>query len=325
MSSLQESSSKINVRNDQSSQTKSKTYSPRKVAASIGVSESSLKRWCDSGYISALKTAGGHRRISPSEVVAFIKRRKQTLVQPESIGLPSLDGVAVQNSTDAVNQFFNGLLQPDSLTCRRLLLFLFINNWEVAEIVDHVIRPALERVGEKWERGEIEVYEERHACLICQEAIREIAAILPNPAPSARTAIGGAIEEDYYDVPTLALELTLNAMGWRATSLGNNLPLDSLLAAARQYRPDLLWVSVSHVAQPHTMLERLNQFADQVPPETTLVIGGRSIDASFRNGIKNAICCDNFSQLSALARKLASSTKSSLHPNDFQRSTGQAK
>jgi excisionase family DNA binding protein len=49
--------------------------SPRQVAEAIGVSESSLKRWCDSGLIPTRRTAGGHRRVPVAGVVAFLRER----------------------------------------------------------------------------------------------------------------------------------------------------------------------------------------------------------------------------------------------------------
>jgi MerR family transcriptional regulator, light-induced transcriptional regulator len=49
--------------------------SPKALAAAIGVSESSLKRWADEGRLAAERTAGGHRRIAVAEAVRFVRRR----------------------------------------------------------------------------------------------------------------------------------------------------------------------------------------------------------------------------------------------------------
>ena len=47
---------------------------PKQVADAIGVSEASLKRWCDKGLIPATRTAGGHRRLPISGVVQQVTR-----------------------------------------------------------------------------------------------------------------------------------------------------------------------------------------------------------------------------------------------------------
>jgi excisionase family DNA binding protein len=41
-----------------------KLVTPKQVAQAINVSESSLKRWCDQGLLTAIRTAGGHRRLA---------------------------------------------------------------------------------------------------------------------------------------------------------------------------------------------------------------------------------------------------------------------
>ena len=47
--------------------------SPKELAAAIGVSESTLKRWADDGLIVFSRTAGGHRRIRLAEAIRFIR------------------------------------------------------------------------------------------------------------------------------------------------------------------------------------------------------------------------------------------------------------
>ena len=54
------------------------------------------------GKITAMKTAGGHRRLRQSQVVAFLRERKKyELLDPESIGLPDLAGISVSDLSDA--------------------------------------------------------------------------------------------------------------------------------------------------------------------------------------------------------------------------------
>lgn len=281
-------------------------FSPRQAAKAIGVSESSLKRWCDAGLIHAKKTAGGHRRLRRAEVVAFLKRRDQELLDPSAIGLPDFEGVSVSDSADAGIQLLDALTHGDEIRCKRLLLYMYLNGWEIAELFDQVIAPTFEQIGEMWSHGELEIYEERRASEICLDAMKEFRSILVPPQPEALVAIGGAIEHDLYAIPTLAVELTLTSLGWHARSLGNNLPLDSLLKATAAQKPDLMWVSVSFIKDASTFVEQINTFASLMPAETTVVVGGSALNRDFRNQIKHAICCDNHSQLVACVRNLKS-------------------
>ena len=62
---------------------------PKQVAQAIDVSESSLKRWADEGLLLVSKTAGGHRRISITAAIRFIRERQLELVRPDILGLPA--------------------------------------------------------------------------------------------------------------------------------------------------------------------------------------------------------------------------------------------
>jgi excisionase family DNA binding protein len=59
---------------------------PKQVARAIGVSESSLKRWCDRGLIPTVRTAGGHRRLPISGVLSYLRETGHEMVRPELLG-----------------------------------------------------------------------------------------------------------------------------------------------------------------------------------------------------------------------------------------------
>lgn len=282
-----------------------KLYSPKAVAKAIGVSESSLKRWVDSGKISASKTAGGHRRLKRAEVLRFLRgKTKYGLARPEEIGLPQLDGTSFENAADASSQLYDNLLKPDQAECRRLILYLFVNRWSIEDIIDQVVCPAFTKIGAEWHNGDMEVYEERRACEMCLSILKELRLMLVAPAENASKAIGGSAEKDNYTLPTFSVELTLASYGWNAMSLGSNLPFGTLLAAVRNENPKLVWLSISHIENDVTFIDKLNEFTSQIPPGTTMVVGGCAATPSIRPRIKNAICCDNLSQLVASTKHL---------------------
>lgn len=263
-----------------------------------------MKRWCDAGIIPATKTAGGHRRFRRAEVIAFLKHRQQDFHDPSAIGLPDFSETSVADSADARRQLLQALIEGDETKCTRLILFLYIKGMEMFDLVDQVLAPTFVAIGDRWAKGELDVYQERRACEICLNALRELRTVLTAPGADSMTAIGGAIEQDQYSLPTLSIELTMTSLGWKAESLGNNLPLTSLLNAAMAKRPDLMWISASHIADSANFIESFNRFASQIPSNTTLVVGGRAVTPELRNQIKNAICCDNHSQLAAAVSNL---------------------
>ena len=285
-------------------------YSPKAVAKAIGVSESSMKRWCDSGKITAMKTAGGHRRLRQSQVISFLRERKKyELLDPLSIGLPDLSEVSVADLGDAAKQFEQNLVAEAPEKCHRLLTFLYVNGWSMENIVDQVVSVAFKSIGTRWQHGSLEIYQERRACEICIESFVKMKSILNPPAPDAPTAIGGTVEKDNYTLTTKGIEITLASHGWNATSLGSSLPLPSMLQAALTKRPNLMWLSVSYLEDENAFIRDFNLMSEQIPGSTTLVVGGFAIKPWFWSKLKNAIYCDSFSQLIGATKKLAHPSK----------------
>ena len=280
-------------------------YSPKAVAKAIGVSESSLKRWCDSGKISASKTAGGHRRLRQSQVISFLRERKKyELLDPLSIGLPDLSGFSIEDLGDAAKQFEQSLIAENEDKCHRLLTYLYVNGWSMENIVDEVVSEAFKSIGTHWQHGGLEVYQERRACEICFESFVKLKTILNAPQPDALTAIGGTVEHDHYTLCTKGIEITLASHGWQATSLGSNLPFPTLLQAALARRPNLMWLSVSYLSDEDSFVRDFNLMSEQIPGSTTLVVGGHAIKPWFWPKLKNAIYCDNIGQLIVAIKKI---------------------
>ncbi len=277
-------------------------YSPKKAASAIGVSESSLKRWCDAGVVTAVKTAGGHRRISRSEVVAFAKKKNYHLRDPHSIGLPDIHSVDFESVDQARSSFVRELLAANTVDSKKILCSLFIKGHNVAEIFDRVIAPAFSEIGSRWKSGEIEIYRERMATQTCHEALLELRTIIPQVSPNAPIAIGAALEGNEFQLATLGVELCLRNFGWSATSLGANIPINSLLQAATDLKPSFIWISATMIDDPASFVSRLNSFAESVTDATKVVVGGRAIGKEILEHISNAHYCENFAQLVMLAR-----------------------
>ena len=280
-------------------------YSPKKVAAAIGVSESSLKRWCDAGYVQASKTAGGHRRVSRAEVIAFLKRKKYELRDPTAIGLPDIRGIAIADDADAINQLSQYLGAGDEVNSRKLLVHLYVSGKTIPDLFDRIIAPAFANIGDLWACGKLEVYQERVACQICLSAAQDIRSLIPPPREGAPLAIGGTLEGDHYQLATLGVEMCLVTFGWRAASLGSNIPVDSLYQAFESQMPQMVWVSISHCADEDKLISQINRLCERIDGRAEVVVGGGKVSPSVQARVPGATCCENFAQLILTAQTLS--------------------
>lgn len=277
--------------------------SPKQLAQAIEVSESSIKRWCDQGMIATVRTAGGHRRIPMTDVVRFLRANDFTVLRPEALGLPSGNGPPLLTYDAATDHLCRAVLAGDEEAAHQVVLDLLLANRPVVPILDDVIARALYRVGELWRCGIAEVFQERRACEITLRILHALQQILPAAPPRGR-AIGGTPEGDAFQVPNAMVELCLRSCGWETESLGVSLPFPTLGAAIDQQRPQLFWLSVSHLPDEDDFVRKFNALHDTVAAEVEVLIGGRALTPRVRDRLRPARYCENLRQLELLARRL---------------------
>lgn len=275
--------------------------SPRRAAQALGVSESSLKRWCDRGLIQTVRTGGGHRKLSTAAVLRFVREHDYPLVAPELLGMAGLRRPAAYDSQEIRAAFIRAVLAGDEGLVRQILFELYLARQPLAEICDQIIAVAFQEIGARWACQEIQVYQERRGCEVCLRALLELRHIQAPPPAHAPLAIGGTLAGDPYSLPTTMIELVLRELGVHAMSLGVSIPGESLTAAIRELQPALFWLSASHIpdeAEFQTEFARLSAACQQ--QATPLVVGGQALTESLRRRLVYSAHCDTLVQLSRL-------------------------
>ncbi len=285
------------------------TLTPFGLASAIGVSESSVKRWCDAGRIPAFRTMGGHRRIAKRDAIAFIRKSGAKIVAPEPLGIyGDCPRVSTETTVDRValwRELLSALLDNDEVRVRRLTVGAFMSTASLGILVDDVIAPAFRRIGDCWETGAVSIHQERRACEIMAAVIVELTRFLPMRDAGPR-AIGATFVGDHYTLPGRLVELLLRDGGWNAMMLGNGLPASIMVEAMDELRPDLLWISCSHFEDIEVFRSEFNRLARacwerQIP----LIAGGRALTSSVRCRLEFACFCDTLQHLEKLAGRIA--------------------
>ena len=282
-----------------------KDLSPREVARSLGVSESSVKRWVDDGVLSAQRTAGGHRRIPVAEAVRFVRRSGAAVVRPEVIfGTGMARAVAPYDpaASQEMGRRLHTLLQHDNAPAvRTLLLALYATGWPVAALCDGPIRVALEDIGTLWHHGEEGIVTEHRATDTCIRVLAEIRALFATPADDAPTALGAAPSGDPYLLPSMMAAAVLADLGYRDHNLGPDLPTTAMLKAVEHYRPRLVWLAMSVSRDDDRLTTAETDLAARLERQgATLIVGGRGAPPSIPTC--GALRIHSMAELAAFAR-----------------------
>ena len=278
--------------------------SPRQAARAIGVSESSLKRWCDRGLLKTVRTAGGHRKISIPEVLYFVRENDYQFVSPEVLGLPPVSKEINSSLAQSLPRLIDALLAGDELVARQIIFDLYLAKFSPSVILDEVIAKAFREIGDRWACQEVDIYQERRGCEIALRILFDFSRVQRLPERKW-LALGGSIDGDFYALPTAMAELVLRDVGFFATSLGTSIPFASLVKAVESTRPQLFWLCASHIRDRPRFIDEfaaLSQCCTSMG--TALVVGGRALSDDLRKRMSYSAYCDTMQHLEAFARTL---------------------
>ncbi|MFO0663953.1 MAG: helix-turn-helix domain-containing protein [Polyangiaceae bacterium] len=278
-----------------------KPLTSRQAAASLGVSESSVKRWCDGGVLRTVRTPGGHRRIPVEAVLELSRRDGLEIAEPGK--LVGATGGEPASPATARRLLVRALLRDDEGAVRNVLDTQRLASSGLDVVADEVIGPALLELGERWAKGTIEIYEERRACGLLHRYLGALGDRLRQAPASAPLALGGTLEGDPFTLPTAIVEFVLREHGMAARSLGSWLPGNTLARAIHEMRPRLVWLAVGHTG-PHFRSDYAKVAEATRAVGAALVVGGRALRSQERRGLRYASFCDGMVQLSAFAEAI---------------------
>ncbi len=284
-----------------------KLFSPRQVAEAIGVSESSLKRWCDAGHIGNQKTAGGHRRMSMADVVKFLRRRRMQLERPDILGLS-----VSESHLPPIHGDFRQLI-ADALDCgdqqrfSSLAVHLYLENWPIERILEEILAVAIPMTSRNWDLGNLQIKQECQVAEMCKTAWKTLRELIPAPSASALRAIGGCLSQFDYGLTAVAADLVFAEKGWNSRCLGYNLPISSICGMARQENPALVYIVVPNtLSDQKAMIEikrGLNLISSTLTAGVSVVIAPNGTPDGFKQHLNSVSIVDNLSGMANLMKK----------------------
>ncbi len=141
--------------------------------------------------------------------------------------------------TELLNRLQAGDLQGADREFRRITEGL-----SVFEQIERVVEPALVDAGERWFQGRFEVFHERCASGFLREKLSERLheAREANLSPQNRVIVG-TMQGDRHEGGVLIVSLILELRGWRALTLGTDLPVAEFQKAINAWNPRALCLS----------------------------------------------------------------------------------
>jgi excisionase family DNA binding protein len=269
------------------------------LAGTIGTSPSTIKRWIDEGRLEASRTPGGHRRVDLSEAVRFIRDSSLSITSPEVLGMAEWSGG--DDSRAAGRALYAAMVGGSAERVPGILVSLYLAGNSVASICDGPLAEAMAEIGQLWHQSTTGIYVEHRATDLAIAALGRIRSFLPDAAPGAPVAVGGAPAGDPYILPSLAAATVLASVGWREMNLGPDVPLDTMVEAARDTGARLVWLSVTAEQAEKAFFQKVRNLARELAGlGVTLVVGGGGLRGEMRG--PNLWTGRSMAELAAYAR-----------------------
>ena len=173
------------------------------------------------------------------------------------------------------------------------------------EILDQALTPAMDIVGEEYERGDRYVPEMLISAETMKGSVRILKPLLVEAGVKARgKVVIGTVEGDLHDIGKDLVAMMLEGAGLEVVNLGAEVTAEEFLKAAKEHEPNIIGMSAllttTMIHMPE-VIEGLKQAG--LRDSVKIIIGG----APVTQGYADKIGADGYAPDAASATKLAKS------------------
>lgn len=197
------------------------------VAEEVGVHYQTVYRWVRAGKLSA-DVVDGRYRVMRVDLDAFIDARR-TPKRPRPPGGPRLQRAAETMHT--------ALSTGDESAARDLACALVAEHTSVTDLVQEVLVPPLQRIGQDWHDGKVSIWVEHRASAITE---RILGVVAPRPRGRRRgNVMVAAVTGDRHSLATTMAAVALRDDNWQVHHLGADMPPDELVGFCDEHDVDV--------------------------------------------------------------------------------------
>jgi DNA-binding transcriptional MerR regulator/methylmalonyl-CoA mutase cobalamin-binding subunit len=145
-------------------------------------------------------------------------------------------------------------------------------------LLQRVVAPLAQTIGDLWRDGNITAAHEHFASVVIRiflgHAAKPFASSENSPVLVVATPAG-----QLHELGALLVGAAAANLGWHVTYLGASLPAAEIAGAARQNRARVVALSLVYPEDDSRLEAELTRLRELLPPEVTLLAGGRAMSA----------------------------------------------
>jgi methanogenic corrinoid protein MtbC1 len=158
-------------------------------------------------------------------------------------------------------------------------------------------------IGKDWRAKDVTVDQEHLASNTLREGLAQFHAELPRKESNGLKAICACPEGELHDVAIRCVGYYLETEGWNVLFLGQSSPIESLVAAIKMHKPNLVALSSLAPNGDRSLIRAVNKYIYPVTHrmKAQLAIGGPGVKARWAGKVKAEFLCDRINESEVFA------------------------
>lgn len=237
-------------------------------------------RWVRRGDLEAFK-AGGRLRVRRTALDDYIASRQVDTALPGNGEGSRRDwNIHITRLTDL-------LLRGEAAESNAVVTKIIGDGATAGEIYTRLLTPALHRIGDLWEDGNVNVAVEHRATKACADIMGRLSDHFRRRGPRRGVAVTLTAPAETHGIATAMIADFLRGAGWEVHHLGTDVPIADLAAFMATVPADVVCVSVSEQIRP-AVYEQLAAACGTAQ----LIMGGGGTDLSLAEPLGITVLAD---------------------------------
>ena len=236
-----------------------RTYSTRELAQMWNVSESTVKRWADTGDLQCYRTPGGHRKFRLEDICDFQSKRgfeATGLLTTEKWEDPDIEVCVNEKRFDKVRQLIIYLASQNQRNrIKDLLERLYMRGMGIVDLYDEILVPVSETTQQRLQSGQLLEGQAKLAANNFEEAMFYLFPRMIRRRKNGKTALCAA-PDIFCRLPVNAISRILEVEGWDCLNLGSNVPFPAMAEMVEHEPVNLVCVVSSQLESNQKTIEQ---------------------------------------------------------------------
>ncbi len=260
-------------------------FNSQEAAKILGVNVSTIKRWTDEGKLDCIRTAGGHRKFIMKHLSKFLEANRKKTAKVNLFPIENESDLRLSNQilkgdfAYLTKQIKTQALRSNREKVQKILNGLYLAQYPLHIIYDHLITPVLHDIGDMWMDDRISISEEHLASQTMRDSIIRLQGIIKLPAAKKHKALCINLSSELHDIALKMVDHILEIRGFKVYFSGQLTVLQKFDHLLDNIKPVRLYVASTYLEDSETVQKEFTAICDMCAQQSIQIfVGGPGFD-----------------------------------------------